>query len=274
VAQPVADLAPQKRHPETGDTMQSIAEGTSDRDTLIPIDIAFGTTYRESARQATKELTPMPPLEVNPAHYDVFRDEMEDVEPQECYGNIECAVRNILVAIGEDPERQGLLDTPDRVSRMYEELTAGYHVDPEKLVNEAIFDVDYDEMVVVRNIDFYSLCEHHMLPFMGQAHVGYIPSGHVIGLSKIPRVVEMFARRLQIQEQMTVQIAEFLNSVLHPQGVGVVVEGMHMCAAMRGVKKSNARMVTSAMLGSFKRSQNTRNEFLSNIGRRNVDHKA
>jgi len=150
---------------------------------------------------------------------------------------------------------------------MYEELTAGYHVDPVALVNQAIFDVNYDEMVVVRDIDFYSLCEHHMLPFMGKVHVGYIPNGRVIGLSKIPRIVEMYARRLQIQEQMTRQIAEFIQRVLRPQGVGVVVEGFHLCAAMRGVKKANARMVTSAMLGTFKRMQSTRHEFLANIGR-------
>ncbi|NLX35514.1 MAG: GTP cyclohydrolase I FolE [Chloroflexi bacterium] len=209
----------------------------------------------------------MPPLVVDPTNYDAFRDDLEDVPAQECSTEIECAVRAILQAIGEDPDRQGLRRTPERVARAYQELTAGYHVDPARLINGAIFDVNYDEMVIVRDIDYYSLCEHHLLPFMGRAHVGYIPNGKVIGLSKIPRVVEMYARRLQIQEQMTQQIAEFLNETLQPQGVAVVVEGVHMCAAMRGVKKPNARMVTSAMLGTFKKSQSTRNEFLSNIGR-------
>ncbi len=210
----------------------------------------------------------MPPLKVNPANYDVFREEVIDEPAQECTGDIECAVRDILGAIGEDIHREGLVNTPARVVRMYEELTAGYHVDTEKLVNHAIFDVTYDEMVIVRDIDFFSLCEHHMLPFMGRAHVGYIPNGRVIGLSKIPRIVEMFARRLQLQERMTQEIAEFLDEVLHPQGVGVVVEGQHLCAAMRGIKKANARMVTSAMLGLFKRNQSTRSEFLDNIGRK------
>jgi len=209
----------------------------------------------------------MPPLVVNPADYDAFRVDLQDLPAQECITDIECAVRTILEAIGEDPNRQGLQRTPARVARTYQELTAGYHVDPVKLINDAIFDVTYDEMVIVRDIDFYSLCEHHLLPFMGRAHVGYIPNGKVIGLSKIPRIVEMYSRRLQIQEQMTQQIAEFLNEVLQPQGVAVVCEAVHMCAAMRGVKKPNARMVTSAMLGTFKKSQSTRNEFLANIGR-------
>lgn len=208
----------------------------------------------------------MDKLTVNPADYDVFRDE-DDLEPLSCSPEIEGAVRTVLTAIGEDPDRAGLVRTPVRVACMFQELTAGYHVDPKRLINRAVFDVDYDEMVVVRNIDFYSLCEHHILPFSGQCHVGYIPRGRVIGLSKIPRIVEMFARRLQIQEQMTQQIAEFLQDALQPLGVGVVVEGIHMCAVMRGVKKANARMVTSAMLGSFKRNQATRNEFLANIGR-------
>lgn len=212
----------------------------------------------------------MPPLKVNPADYDVFREDL-DVPEQACSGDIECAVLNILEAIGEDPQREGLVRTPARVARMYEELTAGYHVDPVKLVNDAIFEVSYDEMVIVRDIDFYSLCEHHMLPFMGRAHVGYIPKGKVIGLSKIPRIVEMYARRLQLQERMTQQIAEFLQQTLHPYGVAVVVEGEHLCAAMRGVKKANSRMVTSAMLGIYKTKLSSRQEFLDNIGRsRNI----
>jgi GTP cyclohydrolase I len=206
-------------------------------------------------------------LQVNPAEYEVFRNDLLDIPEQECSGDIECAVQSILGAIGEDASRDGLLNTPARVSRMYAELTAGYHVDPVRLINGALFDVNYDEMVVVTDIDYYSLCEHHLLPFLGKAHVGYIPDGKVLGLSKIPRIVDMFARRLQVQERMTQQIAEFLDDTLHPQGVAVVVEGTHMCAAMRGVKKANARMVTSAMLGAFKSNQTTRNEFFEHTRR-------
>jgi GTP cyclohydrolase I len=206
-------------------------------------------------------------LEIDPTDYDAFRNDLLDLPAQPCTDDIECAVRSILTAIGEDPDRQGLLRTPERVSRMYEELTAGYRVDPVRLINDAIFDIDYDQMVVVKDIDFYSLCEHHMLPFLGQAHVAYIPNGKVIGLSKIPRIVEMFARRLQVQERMTQEIAEFLDQRLNPLGVAVVCEGLHMCSAMRGVKKANARMTTSAMLGAFKTNQATRNEFFQHLGR-------
>jgi GTP cyclohydrolase I len=209
----------------------------------------------------------MPPLVIEPAEFDVFRNDLLDIPEQECTGDIECAVRDILAAIGEDVQREGLLNTPNRVARMYEELTAGYHVDPVRLINDAVFDVEYDEMVIVRDIDFYSLCEHHLLPFLGRAHVAYIPDGKVIGLSKIPRIVEMFARRLQVQERMTQQIAGFLQETLHPIGVAVVCDGLHMCAAMRGVKKANARMVTSAMLGAFKISQATRSEFFAHLER-------
>ncbi len=175
---------------------------------------------------------------------------------------IERAVHDILGAIGERPEREGLLKTPARVAKMYAELTAGYHIDPEALINDAIFSVDYDEMVLVKNIDFYSLCEHHMLPFMGQIHVAYIPSGKVVGLSKIPRIVEMFARRLQVQERLTVQIADFIDGALAPAGVAVVAEGVHMCSVMRGVKKANAQMVTSAMRGTFRDDPKSRAEFM------------
>jgi GTP cyclohydrolase I len=214
----------------------------------------------------------MQPLKIEPQGFDVFRNDLFDIPEQECTGDIECAVRDILGAVGENPDREGLLRTPSRVARMYEELTAGYHVDPVRLINDAIFKVEYDEMVVVRDIDYYSLCEHHMLPFMGRAHVAYIPDGTVIGLSKIPRIVEMFARRLQVQERMTQQIAEFLQETLEPKGVAVVAEGVHMCAAMRGVKKANARMVTSAMLGTFKANQATRNEFFAHIERGDSGH--
>jgi GTP cyclohydrolase I len=184
---------------------------------------------------------------------------------------IEAATREVLYHIGEDPEREGLVRTPKRVARMYDELTAGYHTDPIKLINNAVFDVDYDEMVIVKYIDFSSLCEHHMLPFFGRAHVAYIPDGKVVGLSKIPRIVEMFARRLQVQERMTKQIAEFIQEVLHPQGVAVVVEGAHMCSMTRGVKKPNATMTTSAMLGCFRENPKTRAEFMSHINRGRFD---
>jgi len=180
---------------------------------------------------------------------------------------IEAAVHQLLQAFGEDACREGLERTPERVARMFDELLAGYRVDPYKLINEALFDVDYEDMVIVRDIDFYSLCEHHLLPFIGRAHVAYIPNGKVIGLSKIPRVVDLFARRLQVQERMTRQIADFLEAAIHPHGVAVVVEGLHLCSKIRGVKKANARMVTSAMCGSFKENEITRNEFLNHISR-------
>ena len=178
---------------------------------------------------------------------------------------IERAMTTILTEIGEDPEREGLLNTPSRFARALSELTAGYRVDPEALINDAIFTVHYDEMVVVRDIHFYSLCEHHMLPFYGHAHVAYLPQGKVIGLSKIPRIVEMFARRLQVQERMTVEIADFIDRHLNPAGVAVVAEGIHLCSVMRGVRKENASMVTSAMRGGFKTDSKTRGEFLELI---------
>jgi GTP cyclohydrolase I len=180
---------------------------------------------------------------------------------------IEAAVKVILAGVGEDPEREGLLNTPQRVARMYGELLAGYSTDPAALVNGALFHADYDEMVVVRDIEFASLCEHHMLPFIGHAHVAYIPKGKIIGLSKIPRIVDMFARRLQIQERMTREIADFLTRTVEPQGVGVVIEAHHMCSSVRGVKKADARMVTSAMCGVFKRDARTRGEFMEHIRR-------
>ncbi len=180
---------------------------------------------------------------------------------------IQSAVVQLLRAFGEDPEREGLLRTPERVARMFTELLDGYRMDPIALVNDALFDVTYDEMVLVRDIEFYSLCEHHMLPFFGRAHVAYLPKGRVLGLSKIPRLVDMFAHRLQVQERMTRQIAEFLDELLHPAGVAVVVEGLHLCTAMRGVKKHDARMTTSAMLGYFRKNIATRQEFLDNISR-------
>ena len=180
---------------------------------------------------------------------------------------IESAVLSMLRAFGEDPDREGLRNTPKRVARMYPELLAGYRVDPKKIINDALFNVSYDEMVIVRDIEFYSLCEHHMLPFIGRAHVAYIPSGKVVGLSKIPRIVDMYARRLQVQERMTRQIADFISDLLQPQGVAVVVEALHLCSMMRGVKKHDARMTTSAMHGGFRTNPATRQEFLDNISR-------
>ena len=181
--------------------------------------------------------------------------------------SIRQAIKKLLTAVGENPEREGLRRTPDRVARMYGELLEGYRQDPNELVNDALFEVKYDEMVLVHDIEFYSLCEHHMLPFLGRAHVAYLPRNKVLGLSKIPRIVDMFARRLQVQERMTRQIAECIDELLNPLGVAVVIEGLHLCATMRGVKKHDARMTTSAMLGAFRNSLATREEFLANIAR-------
>ncbi len=177
------------------------------------------------------------------------------------------AVTEILTAVGEDPQREGLLRTPHRVANAYGEILEGYTIDPEKLINGALFTVDYDEMVVVKDIEFFSLCEHHMLPFFGRAHVAYIPRGKVIGLSKIPRIVDMFAHRLQVQERLTQQIAQFIQETINPWGVGIVMEGQHLCMMMRGVKKEQASMTTSAMLGGFRTRLETRMEFLNMIQR-------
>ena len=175
------------------------------------------------------------------------------------------SVKEILKAIGEDPTREGLLRTPERVAYAYQEILGGYETDPVKLINGALFTVDYDEMVIVKDIEYYSLCEHHMLPFFGKAHVAYVPRGEVIGLSKIPRIVDMFAHRLQVQERMTQQIAEFIHNEVNPWGVGVVIEGQHLCMMMRGIKKEQAKMTTSAMLGGFRKRLETRMEFLNRI---------
>jgi len=188
----------------------------------------------------------------------------EDDSDQE---SIRQAIRELLRAVGENPDREGLRRTPDRVARMYGELLEGYRQDPNTLVNDALFEVKYDEMVLVHDIEFYSLCEHHLLPFLGRTHVAYLPRNKVLGLSKIPRIVDMFARRLQVQERMTRQIAECIDDLLNPLGVAVVIEGLHLCATMRGVKKHDARMTTSAMLGAFRKSLATREEFLANIAR-------
>ncbi len=177
------------------------------------------------------------------------------------------AVRHILEAVGEDPAREGLAQTPARVARMYDELLVGYTQDPMSVLNGALFEVQYDEMVVVSDIEFYSLCEHHLLPFSGTAHVAYLPDKRVVGLSKIPRIVDVFARRLQVQERMTQQIADFLQAIIAPKGVAVVVDAVHLCVAMRGVRKANARMRTSALLGAFREDEKTRAEFFNHIDR-------
>jgi GTP cyclohydrolase I len=182
-------------------------------------------------------------------------------------GKTRGAVRTILAELGEDPGREGLLQTPERVEKALQFLTKGYREDPEALLNNALFTVSYDEMVIIRDIDVFSLCEHHLLPFYGKAHVAYLPNGKVVGLSKIPRLVDMFARRLQVQERLTVQVAEAIEERVRPRGVGVVIEAMHFCMMMRGVEKQNSVAVTSCMKGVFREQHQTREEFLALIKR-------
>jgi len=181
---------------------------------------------------------------------------------------VAAAVREMLAALGEDPSREGLLKTPDRVEKALRFLTGGHQQDARKLLNEAMFTVSYDEMVIIKDIEMFSMCEHHLLPFFGKAHVAYIPKGKVVGLSKIPRLVDMFSRRLQVQERLTVQIAEAIEETIRPRGVGVVVEAMHLCMIMRGVEKQNSVAVTSCMRGIFRDQMQTREEFLSLIKKR------
>ena len=175
--------------------------------------------------------------------------------------------KELLSRIGEDPEREGLLDTPERAAKAMEFLTRGYRQKLEDVINDAVFTVDDNHMIIVRDIELYSLCEHHMLPFFGKCHIGYIPEGKVLGVSKLARIVDLFARRLQIQERLTNQVASSIMSTIAPEGVGVVLEAQHLCMMMRGVEKQNSCMVTSAMLGSFRREPSTRNEFLKLIGK-------
>jgi GTP cyclohydrolase I len=192
----------------------------------------------------------------------------EDIHIQPKVGiaeDLESLTRDLLLTLGENPEREGLKRTPERVARMYKELLEGYQVDIPTLVNGAIFENDYQDMVLVKGITFYSLCEHHLLPFFGRVHVAYIPDGKIIGLSKIPRLVEMYARRLQVQERMTHQVAETLESVLHPLGLAVLVEGFHLCAMMRGVRQIEANLSTSCMLGLFEQNGALRNDFFNQI---------
>ncbi len=190
-----------------------------------------------------------------------------DLPPTDSDLRVEQAIREILTEVGEDPNREGLVRTPRRVRRMYAELLAGYAADPDEVINNAIFQEDYDEMVIVRDIEFASLCEHHMLPFIGHAHVAYIPKAKIIGLSKIPRIVDMYSRRLQVQERLTGQIADLLMEKLEPRGVGVVIEAMHLCSMLRGVKKADASMLTSALRGIFRDNAKTRAEFMEHLQR-------
>jgi GTP cyclohydrolase I len=191
------------------------------------------------------------------------------VEPSTLTGaSFEDLVREIIVRLGEDPTREGLVRTPNRVHRAYEYLTKGYAEDAEAMLKKALFTVTYDEMVIVKDVEMFSLCEHHVLPFFGKVHVAYIPNGKVVGLSKIPRLIEIFSRRLQIQERLTTQIAETIQKAIEPQGVGVVIEARHLCMMMRGVEKQHSAAVTSSMLGCFRNEQETRTEFLSLIRNR------
>ncbi|RMF18489.1 MAG: GTP cyclohydrolase I FolE [Candidatus Dadabacteria bacterium] len=176
---------------------------------------------------------------------------------------VEPLIRDLLKSLGEDPDREGLQRTPERVARMYRQILSGYDADPIEILNDAVFSIEYDEMVIVKDIEFYSLCEHHMLPFFGKAFVAYVPDKKVVGLSKIPRLVDMFARRLQVQERMTQQIADILEEILQPKGVAVAINARHMCMSMRGVQKRQASMITSAMRGAFRDDARTRGEFLA-----------
>ena len=185
---------------------------------------------------------------------------LDAVSTQELY-------RELLIRIGEDPTRDGLVRTPERMEKSMAFLTRGYTMDVTKVLHDALFDVDYDEMVIVKDIEFYSMCEHHLLPFFGKAHIAYVPDGKVIGLSKIPRLVDVFARRLQVQERLTRQIGDAITEAIHPQGVAVILEAAHLCMMMRGVEKQESTTVTSAMLGVFKSQLQTRNEFLSLVRR-------
>jgi len=193
---------------------------------------------------------------------------LETTNPTLTSATFEDLVKEMLVRLDEDPEREGLLRTPERVHKAFEFLTRGYNEDPEAMLKNALFTVTYDEMVIVKDVEMFSLCEHHMLPFFGKVHVAYIPNGKVIGLSKIPRLIETFSRRLQIQERLTTQIAETIQKVIQPQGVGVVIEARHLCMMMRGVEKQHSAAVTSSMLGCFRDEQETRTEFLSLIRQR------
>jgi GTP cyclohydrolase I len=197
------------------------------------------------------------------------RNERTTTEPISLTGaSFEELTRELLVRLGEDPEREGLVRTPERMAKALQFITKGYQEDPKTVLNDALFTVNYDEMVIVKDVEMFSLCEHHVLPFYGKVHVAYIPNGKVIGLSKVPRLIDVFARRLQVQERLTTQIAETIMEAIHPQGVGVVIEARHLCMMMRGVEKQHSAAVTSSMLGQFRDCQETRSEFLSLIRHR------
>ncbi len=202
-----------------------------------------------------------------------YRRTMKDLAERQTTltsASLEELTRELLVRLGEDPTREWLLRTPERTANAYRYLTKGYGEDPVEVLNGALFSVDYDEMVIVKDIEMFSLCEHHMLPFFGKVHIAYIPKGKVLGLSKLPRLVEVFARRLQVQERLTVEIAESIQNAIHPLGVGVVIEARHLCMMMRGVEKQHSATVTSSMIGAF-RAQQTRQEFLSLIRDKNTN---
>ncbi len=211
--------------------------------------------------QSTKSKTALKPRNIRKI---ADSNQMELTAPA-AIEDIEPTVRKLLSQLGENPDRNGLQETPKRMAKALIYLTQGYHQDIDTLLNDALFPIQYDEMVIVKDIDFYSLCEHHLLPFFGKCHVGYIPRKHVLGLSKVPRIVDMFSRRLQVQERLTVQIAHTIQEKLNPHGVAVVMEARHLCVSMRGIEKQNTIAVTSEMLGVFRKQQQTRDEFLKLI---------
>jgi len=211
--------------------------------------------------QSTKSKTALKPRNIRKI---ADSNQMEITAPA-AIEDIEPTVRKLLSQLGENPDRNGLQETPRRMAKALIYLTQGYHQDIDTLLNDALFPIQYDEMVIVKDIDFYSLCEHHLLPFFGKCHVGYIPRKHVLGLSKVPRIVDMFSRRLQVQERLTVQIAHTIQEKLNPHGVAVVMEARHLCVSMRGIEKQNTIAVTSEMLGVFRKQRQTRDEFLKLI---------
>ena len=248
LAVPMADIAPEWVEPSTGLTLGQIAERLA---------------AEQEIRQMTNEIAP-----INKTSRYALEGRMEEVTPNEVYdAEYEGTVRAQLIELGEDPQREGLLRTPLRVAKAMDFLTSGYSGSLDQVVNNAVFEADTDEMVLVKDVDFYSLCEHHMLPFFGRTHVAYVPDKQIIGLSKIARIIDLFARRLQVQERLTSQVADAIVEVLDPLGVAVVMEGSHFCMMMRGVQKQGSSMVTSAMRGSFKDNNRTRSEFLDLIAK-------